>query len=200
MGSSLGSLVDRWSRLAIAGCVIYGCVISGVLLAGWGGVPVAEWISAWGTFPIMFVLLVMLWPVISDRALSARRRRAYQLMFAASVLDLVASIGWGYGALTDSETFGAWPDVLWIFYYPMAACALGFLYFDLGGRLNTTRSLVDFATIVIGFGALLWFTALAPLTTMSGPQLAENWSAASYGIGNAICIIAGAMVAMQVTD
>jgi diguanylate cyclase (GGDEF)-like protein/PAS domain S-box-containing protein len=200
MGSSLGSLVDRWSRLAIAGCVIYGCVISVVLLAGWGGVPVAEWISAWGTFPIMFVLLVMLWPVISDRALSARRRRAYQLMFAASVLDLVASIGWGYGALTDSETFGAWPDVLWIFYYPMAACALGFLYFDLGGRLNTTRSLVDFATIVIGFGALLWFTALAPLTTMSGPQLAENWSAASYGIGNAICIIAGAMVAMQVTD
>jgi diguanylate cyclase (GGDEF)-like protein/PAS domain S-box-containing protein len=200
MRLSLGTLVDRWSRLAIAGCVIYGCAISVVLLAGWGGTPVAEWISAWGTFPIMFVLLVMLWPVVTDRALGVRRRRAFQLMFAASVLDLVASIGWGYAGLTESETFGAWPDVLWIFYYPMAAGACALLYFDLGGRLDSMRSVVDFATIVVGVGALLWFTALAPLTTMSAAELAENWSAASYGIGNAICIIAGAMVAMQVTD
>jgi diguanylate cyclase (GGDEF)-like protein/PAS domain S-box-containing protein len=47
---------------------------------------------------------------------------------------------------------------------------------------------------------LLWFTALAPLATMSGAQLAENWSAASYGIGNGVALIAGAMIAMQVTD
>ena len=58
-------------------------------------------------------------------------------------------------------TFGSWPDVLYLFYYPLAAVACGLLYFDLGGRLNTARSLIDFATLAIGFGALLWFTALA---------------------------------------
>jgi len=200
MPFSLGSLVDRWSRLAIAGCVLYGCVISVILLAGWGGEQVAGWIGAWGTFPIMFTMLFMLWPVITDRGLSAKRRLAFRLLFGAGILDSIASIGWGYTALTASETFGSWPDVLWIFDYPMTATALMLLYFDLGGRLNTTRSIVDFATVAVGFGALLWFTILSPLATMSSAQLAENWSAATYGVGNALCLITGAMAAMQVTD
>jgi diguanylate cyclase (GGDEF)-like protein/PAS domain S-box-containing protein len=200
MGFSLGSLVDRWSRPAIAGCIAYGCAISVVLLAGWGGAEVAAWIGAWGTFPIMLVMLALMWPVISNRELSPLRRRAFQLMFSAGILDAIASIGWGYSALTSSETFGSWPDVLWIFDYPMTATACMLLYFDLGGRLNTTRSIVDFATVAVGFGALLWFTVLSPLATMTSAQLAENWSAATYGVGNALCLIAGAMVAMQVTD
>ena len=62
------------------------------------------------------------------------------------------------------------------------------------------RSLIDFATLTIGFGALLWFTALEPLATMSFAQLAENWALAGYGIGNAMALVAGAMVAMQITD
>jgi PAS domain S-box-containing protein len=116
------------------------------------------------------------------------------------VLDLVASIGWGYSALTSSETWGAWPDVVWIGWYPLVAAAFSLLYADLGGRLDTTRSLVDVATLVIGFGALLWFTALEPLTTMSMAEIGANWSAATYGIGNGVCVIAAAMVAMQITD
>jgi PAS domain-containing protein len=198
MGFSLGSILDRWSRVLIAGCIVYSCVIAVVLLAGWGGESTAEWISAWATFPVMFTMLVMMWSVITERTLSPYRRRAFQLMFAAGLLDLVASVGWGYSALTASETFGSWPDVVWLFYYPLFAWACGLLYFDLGGRLDTTRSIVDFATLVVGFGALLWFTALAPLSTMNAEQLTENWSAAAYGIGNGICIIAGAMVAMQI--
>jgi diguanylate cyclase (GGDEF)-like protein/PAS domain S-box-containing protein len=198
MGFSLGSFLDRWSRVLIAGCIVYSCVITVALLAGWGGESAAAWISAWATFPIMLPMLVMIWSVIADRTLSPYRRRAFKLMFAAAILDLVASVGWGYGALTTSETFGSWPDLVWLFYYPLFAWACGLLYFDLGGRLDTTRSLVDFATLVVGFGALLWFTALAPLSTMNAEQLAENWSAAGYGIGNGLCIIAGAMVAMQI--
>jgi diguanylate cyclase (GGDEF)-like protein/PAS domain S-box-containing protein len=200
MGSALGSLVDRWSRHAIAGCVVYGCFVSVVLLAGWGGESVAAWIGAWGTFPILLVMLALLWPVITNRELSPLRRRAFQLVFAAGILDSIASVGWGYSALTESETFGSWPDVLWVLDYPMTAVALMLLYFDLGGRLNSTRSIVDFATVAVGFGALLWFTILSPLATMTGAQLAENWSAATYGVGNALCLIAGATVAMQVTD
>jgi diguanylate cyclase (GGDEF)-like protein/PAS domain S-box-containing protein len=200
MRISLRSLIDRWSRVAIVSCVAYGCVISAVLLAGWGGAGFAEWIGAWGTFPIMFAMLVMMWPVITDRALSARRRRAYQLLFVAGLLDVIASIGWGYSALTTSETFGSWPDFLWLFDYPMTATACMLLYFDLGGRLSSTRSIVDFATVAVGFGALLWFTILSPVATMSESELAQNWSAVSYGVGNALCLVAGAMVAMQVTD
>src|SRR6185436_12093830 len=78
--------------------------------------------------------------------------------------------------------------------------ACGLLYFDLGGRLNTPRSLIDFATLAIGFGVLLWFTALQPLSNMTTDQLVEKWSAVGYGVGNAIALIAGAMVAMQITD
>ena len=40
------------------------------------------------------------------------------------MLDLIASIGWGYSALTENVTFGSWPDVLYIFYYPLAAVGL----------------------------------------------------------------------------
>ena len=35
---------------------------------------------------------------------------------------------------------------------------------------------------------------------MSGAELLENWSVVGYGIGNAIAMIAGAMLAMQITD
>src|SRR4029079_1970392 len=132
--------------------------------------------------------------------LSARRRLAFRLIFGALLLDFIASIGWGYSALTENVTFGSWPDVLYLFYYPMAAAACGLLYFDLGGRLNTARSLIDFATLSIGFGTLLWFTALQPLGDMNAAQLAANWPVVGYGIGNAIALIAGAMVAMQIND
>jgi diguanylate cyclase (GGDEF)-like protein/PAS domain S-box-containing protein len=200
MSESLTSLLDRWSRAVIAACVVYALVMAAFVLAGWGGDDTAAWISAWGNFPIVAVLLVMFLPVITDRTLSWRRRRAFQLMFAAQILDFVASVGWGYEALTTSETWGSWPDVVWIAWYPLATVAFALLYIELGGRLRTTRSLVDFATLIVGFGALLWFTALEPLTHMDRVGLAENWSALTYGIGNGMCIVAAAMVAMQVTD
>jgi diguanylate cyclase (GGDEF)-like protein/PAS domain S-box-containing protein len=200
MGFSLGTWVDRGSRFAVAGCVLYGCVISTVLLAGWGGEEVAAWIGAWGNFPIIIVMLALMWPVISNREITPLRRRAFRLLFAAGVLDAIASVGWAYSALTASETYGSWPDVLWIFDYPMTATAFMLLYFDLGGRLNSTRSIVDFATVAVGFGALLWFTILSPLATMTAAEFAENWSAATYGSGNVLCLISGAMLAMQVTD
>jgi diguanylate cyclase (GGDEF)-like protein/PAS domain S-box-containing protein len=200
MSPSLSSLLDRWSRAVIAACVSYALGISVILVAGWGGEDMAAWISAWGNFPLIAVVLVMLWPVIRDATLSWRRRRAFQLLFAAQVLDLIASVGWGYSAFTENETWGSWPDVIWILWYPLAAAACGLLYFELGGRLNSTRWLVDFATLVVGFGALLWFTALAPLTSMTPAEVAENWAAAAYGFGNALIIVAAVLVAMQITD
>jgi diguanylate cyclase (GGDEF)-like protein/PAS domain S-box-containing protein len=200
MGFQFPTVLDRWSRTAIAVCVAYATGMAVVLLSGWGGEPAAEWISAWGNLPIMGVMLVLMWPLVRGPTLGWRRRRAFQLLFAAEILDLVASVGWGYSALTTSETWGAWPDVVWVGYYPLTAAALGVLYFELGGRLNTTRLLVDFATLVVGFGALLWFTALAPLTRMPAEELASNWAAASYGIGNGLIIVAAALVAMQITD
>jgi diguanylate cyclase (GGDEF)-like protein/PAS domain S-box-containing protein len=200
MGFSLGTFVDRWSRAAIVAAVIYSCACALVMLSGIGGPKTADLIGAWGAFPLIFTFIVMLWPVINDRNLSRERRLAFRLIFAAEVLDVVATVGWGYSALTANVTFGSWPDVLWLFYYPLTAIAAALFYYDLGGRLNTTRAIVDFATVAIGFGALLWFTALAPLATMNATQLAENWSAASYGVGNGIALIAGALIAMQVTD
>ena len=200
MGFSLGNFVDRWARTAIIAAVVYSCVCALVMLSGLGGGTAADLIGAWGSFPLILTFTLMLWPVIHDQTLSRERRLAFRLIFAAEVLDLAAILGWGYSALSGNATYGSWPDVLWLFYYPLTAVAAGLLYYDLGGRLNTTRLVVDFATLTIGFGALLWFTALAPLATMSGAQLAENWSAASYGIGNGVALIAGAMIAMQVTD
>jgi diguanylate cyclase (GGDEF)-like protein/PAS domain S-box-containing protein len=200
MGNAIGNLVDRWSRTALSLCIVYSMMCLVALNFGFGGEQVADLIGAWGSFPIIITLLVLLWPVMTDHALTSKRRLAFRLIFAAELLDIVASIGWGYSELTASVAYGAWPDVLWLFYYPLAAAACITLYFDVGGRMNTMRSLVDLATLVVGFGALLWFTALAPLATMNSHEMAQNWSAASYGIGNGICIIAGAMLAMQVTD
>ena len=146
------------------------------------------------------VICVVLWPSLVDPALSRRRRLAWRLIFAALALDIVASIGWGYSALTENVTFGSWPDVLYIFYYPLARWAFVLLYLDLGGRVNTPRALIDFTTVAIGFGSLLWFTALAPVASLSGAELLEHWSVVGYGIGDAIAMIAAAMLAMQITD
>ena len=200
MAFSLGNFLSRWSRTAIAVCVAYCVLSSCALLAGWGGEDVARLIGTWGSVPLLIAVLLFLWPVASDATLPRLRRRAFQLFFAAEVIDLVASIGWNYSALYTNVTYGSWPDVLWQVYYPLAAAACMYLYFSLGGRLNTVRTLLDFATVTVGFGALLWFTALEPLSGMNASEVAANWSAASYGIGNGACIIAGALVAMQITN
>jgi diguanylate cyclase (GGDEF)-like protein/PAS domain S-box-containing protein len=200
MQFSLGKFADRWARISITLCVLYSIACALALAMGWGGEATAGYIGAWGTMPIEVAVALMLWPVITDPELTWRRRLAFRLLFGAMLLDLVASVGWGYSALTENVTFGSWPDVLYLFYYPMAAAACGLLYFDLGGRLDTARSLIDFATLSIGFGTLLWFTALQPLGDMDAAQLAQHWSVAGYGIGNGIALIAGAMVAMQIND
>jgi hypothetical protein len=200
MQFSPGKLADRWARTSIMLCVIYSTVCALALAMGWGGQATAEYIGAWGTMPVECAVGLMLWPVITDAELSVRRRLAYRLLFGALLLDMIANVGWGYSALTENVTFGSWPDVLYLFYYPMAAAACGLLYFDLGGRLDTARSLIDFATVAIGFGTLLWFTALEPLAGMNAAQLAHNWSSPGYGIGKAIALIAGAMVAMTIND
>ena len=200
MGISLSAFLDRWSRPLVLGCFIYGLLVSAFLFWGGGGAQQIELIGAFGTFPIMTVAMLSMWTLLENPALSERRRRAYKILFAALVLDAIASISWGISALTQGAAFSSWPDVIWLFYYPLAAWACMLLYFDIGGRLNSKRSLVDFATVAIGFGTLLWFTALDPLTSMSAGELATKWAAAGYGIGNAVCIITGAMLAMQVTD
>jgi diguanylate cyclase (GGDEF)-like protein/PAS domain S-box-containing protein len=200
MSFSLGKFADRRAPAFIVLGVIYSVACALALATGWGGGSTSEYIGAWGTFPLMIGAALMLWPVINDATLAPRRRLAYRLFFGALVLDFIASIGWGYSALTTNVTFGSWPDVLYLFYYPMAAVACGLLYFDLGGRLDTARSLIDFAMLAIGFGTLLWFTALEPLGEMNAVQIAQQWSVAGYGIGNALALIAGAMVAMQIND
>ena len=48
---------------------------------------------------------------------------------------------------------GSWPDILFLFYYPMAAIACLLLYFDLGGRIRTARALMDVVTSLIANGA-----------------------------------------------
>ena len=200
MSFSLGKFVDHRAPVFMLLGVLYSIACAMALALGWGGAAGAEYIGAWGTFPLMISAGLMLWPVINDASLAPRRRLAYRLFFGALTLDFIASIGWGYSALTTNVTFGSWPDVLYLFYYPMAAVACGLLYFDLGGRLDTARSLIDFAMLAIGIGTLLWFTALAPLGGMNAAQLAQHWSVAGYGIGNAVALIAGAMVAMQIND
>jgi diguanylate cyclase (GGDEF)-like protein/PAS domain S-box-containing protein len=200
MNSFVARIVARWAGAAFAVSVLYAAVCMLVMIAGWGGRDVAEYLGAWGSFPVSVIICVVLWPSMVDPALSRRRRLAWRLICAALALDISASIGWAYSALTENVTFGSWPDVLYIFYYPLAAVAFGLLYLDLGGRVRTARALIDFTTVAIGFGSLLWFTALAPVASLSGPELLEHWSVVGYGIGDAIAMIAAAMLAMQITD
>jgi diguanylate cyclase (GGDEF)-like protein/PAS domain S-box-containing protein len=200
MNAFVASFVARWARPLFAISVIYSAVCVLFMVSGWGGAAVTDFIGAWGSFPVSVVICAVLWPSLSDPGLSDRRRRAWQLIFVALVLDLIASVGWAYSALTENVTFGSWPDVLYIFYYPLAAWAFGLLYIDFGGSMRTPRALIDFTTVAIGFGTLLWFTALAPVAGMSATELLSNASVVGYGICDAIAIIAGAMVAMQITD
>ena len=200
MNSLIARFAGRWARTLFAISVFHSAVCVLVMVSGWGGAAVTDFIGAWGSFPVSVLICVVLWPSMFDPALSDRRRRAWQLIFTALMLDLIASVGWGYSALTENVTFGSWPDLLYIFYYPLAAWAFVLLYLDLGGRAHTPRAWIDFTLVAIGFGSLLWFTALAPVADMSAEQVMENWSAVGYGIGDVIAIIAGAMVAMQITN
>ena len=200
MNAFIARFTARWARTLFAIAVFYSIVCVLILITGWGGESVTDYVGAWGTFPVSIAICVVLWPSLLDASLSAHRRRAWRLLFIALMLDIIASIGWGYSALTENVTFGSWPDVLYIFYYPLAAWAFVLLYVDLGGRVSTPRALIDFTTVAIGFGSLLWFTALAPVAGMSAAEVMENWSVVGYGIGDAIAIIAGAMVAMQIND
>src|SRR5215831_7536293 len=110
MSATPGRTVERWVQTAIVLCVLYS--VACALALKWGGESVARLIGAWATIPLMLVAGAALWPVVTDAALSPRRRLAYRLFFGALVLDLVASVGWGYQALAKNVSVGAWPDVL----------------------------------------------------------------------------------------
>jgi diguanylate cyclase (GGDEF)-like protein/PAS domain S-box-containing protein len=200
MKDLLQRVLARRSRLVIVVAALYSAACASVLLTHAGGDAVARQLGAWGTFPLSIAILITLWPSMTGAHLNRRRRLAWQLMFAAVAFDLVAGIGWSFDAVFENVTIGSWPDVVYLFYYPLAAAACVLFYVELGGRMNTPRAVVDFATVVIGFGSLLWFTALAPLGHMSGHELAAKWSYVGYGLGNAMALFAGALLAMQIAD
>ena len=186
MNSFIAKFAGRWARTLFAISVTHSAVCVLLMITRWGGEAVTSFVGAWGSFPVSVVICVVLWPSMFDTSLSQRRRRAWRLIFAALILDLIASVGWAYSALTENVTFGSWPDVLYIFYYPLAAWAFALLYLDLGGRAHTPRAWIDFTTVAIGFSSFVWFAVLAPVAGMSAAQVLENWSVLGYGIGSLV--------------
>ena len=194
------NLADRLAPPAIATCVIFSCACVLTLTFGWGGSSATEAISAWASLPLISVVALLMLPVLTDPSLRPRRRRAYQLYFVALILDLVASIGWATAGVTNDEVHGSWPDILFLFYYPIAAIACLLLFFDLGGKIRTARALMDVVTVSIGISTVVWFTALQPIASMNTAELAAQGTTVGYGLGSALALIAGAMVAMQIND
>src|SRR5262245_2441703 len=115
MRLDLGKLADRWARPAGVACLVYCLVCTLLLLTGWGGEATGEYIGLWGTYPLALATGLMLWPVITDASLSRRRRLAFRLIFASTILDSLANAGWGYYAAMGNETVNTWPDVLYLF-------------------------------------------------------------------------------------
>ena len=70
MQSSLGKFADRWAQTSFALCVLYSIACALALATGWGGTATAEYIGAWGTFPVEIAAALMLWPVITDDQLT----------------------------------------------------------------------------------------------------------------------------------
>jgi len=200
MNAKFANWMARAARPTLIVSAIWSVSCASAMVFGWGGDAVRDVIAAWGSFPVSVAIALLMWPVIFDRTLPARRRLAWRFAFVGVVLDLVASVAWAYRALNDNVTFGSWPDALYIFYYPCAAASCILFFRELGGRLNSARAIIDFTTVAIGFGSLLWFTALAPFADMTFAQLLQHWSVVGYGIGNVIALVTGALLAMQITD
>ncbi len=200
MNAFIARIAARWARTLFAISVFHGAVCILIMLVSRGGGQIAEYVGVWGSFPVTLVICVVLWPSLMDASSSANRRHAWRLIFVALMLDNIASVGWGVGVLNESVTFGSWSDLLYVFYYPLTTWAFLLLYRDLGGQVGTPRALIDFTTVAIGFGSLLWFTVLAPVADMTTDEVMKNWSVIGYGIGDAFAITTGAMVAMQITD
>ncbi len=196
----LASISARHSRAIYIGAMLYGVLCAFAMALGKEGSRLEEWLGAFGAWPVGAAICLLLLPRTVDPALSRLRRRAWTLLLVAQLLDLTASTGWGYSVLSGNVSIGAWPDVLYVFFYPLATGACLLLYADIGGGLRTMRSLIDLATLTIGICLLLWFTALEPLGTMTLEQLSTHWPIVGYAIGNAIAMIAGGLLAMQIAD
>jgi len=76
MNSFVARIVARWAATAFALAVIYTAVCMVIMMTGWGGKAVAEYIGAWGSFPVSVIICVVLWPSLLDAGLSRRRRLA----------------------------------------------------------------------------------------------------------------------------
>ena len=194
------AFLARHSRAIFLVTLAYGVACALAMALGTQGSRTGEWLGAFGAWPVGFAICLLLLPRVVDPSLSRRRRIAWLLVLIGQSLDLIASAGWGISVLSGDITIGAWPDVLYVFFYPLGACACALLYFDLGGRLRSPRALIDLATLAIGLSLLLWFTALEPLGSMSVAQLGEHWSIVGYSIGNWVAMIAGGLLAMQIAD
>jgi hypothetical protein len=197
MNAFVARIVARWAGGAFALSVVYAAVCMLIMITGVGGRSVAEYLGAWGSFPVSVVICVVLWPSLVDPALSRRRRLAWGLIFAALVLDIVASVGWGYSTYRKRD-LRFMPDALYIFFYPLAALAF-VLHLDLGGRVKLrARSSTSPPLRSIRIAAVVHRTCTRRVAV--GRRTTEHWSVVGYGVGDAIAMIAAAMLAMQITD
>src|ERR1044072_3659879 len=96
MAISLDKFNDRWGRTLVILSLVYSAACAVVVFTGWGGQKAAEFIGAWGTFPLMIVAALVLWPVVVDPMQTRRCRLAFRLILGALALDFVATAGWSY--------------------------------------------------------------------------------------------------------
>jgi diguanylate cyclase (GGDEF)-like protein len=199
MVRSLQSAIFERHPLAATATVWLIIVIGAMWVGGnWGGLALAGQVGVIFPLLVKFLCLGIISLLVASGKPTGRRRTAWRILLAFSLLDVVGGVWWTVNHYVDGTVYGSGPDILYLFSYPLYAAACVALFRDQGGSFHRRRIWLDVATFTLGLG-----TGLSVLIFGSGSHAASGnagqlVSTFGYTVGDTSMMVAAALLFMQV--
>jgi PAS domain S-box-containing protein len=122
----------------------------------WRESEAVQVISGWCPAPADLIVLVTIASMLYRNVAHGLRRSGWWLLFAATAMDLVATVVSARIGPASSQFYLALSDWLYLPYYPLFTGALALYFLGSGGSFRRRQLWLDAATILLGVLATIW--------------------------------------------
>jgi PAS domain S-box-containing protein len=138
------------------------------------------------------------WRAASSIKLPQRTRRAWRLLAYGYIAYFLGDAIWSYYEIVlQIEPYPSLADVAYLAYYPFTLAGLICFTIGITNRIQREQFWLDAATVVIGFGTIIWYFFLLPVAAEEYNSTLELVLAETYPASDILLLFGATLLILQ---